>query len=516
MQQNFLTRLIDYLTGFFLICLSFLVCIFVISSNVTVVRGFELLPIALLLSGSAGVVLLANSFLKELKVLDVFASSTLMGYGLGAYNTYLSAGEFWTTYQIQYSSQNIAFVVIFLNLYSLALIALARTSTLDSRLVGKISSALWVARPITCKRFLRSSLILSGIQAALIISGKAVVTGDFAAFSSFSTFSSTTAGGFEKGYLTILYALVSVMSLLCGILFSLVARKKLSANWSIYFILLTNVVWLFLSGRRSLLYGVLTLFLGFCLATPVLERIAMYQSFSIRKIVSLVLIVIVLAVGWDFFAFMRTYNRSLSTSPASHSLVANLADGFSEYVSLATNPKNADSYEKFKEDISKNVSTRTFLLDFLTQSFQLVETKGPMIGKDLSANILVALPSNFFVDKSKLLRAEPLYNKVYALKLTDVSDSALTSALLDFSWLGLLLYPLFLYAVCNLSIALSLQTNSLWLHLFALVALLQPAFSAAEGPILMTLTILRDYLALVVLFQVAKFLAWKPTKVQEN
>lgn len=513
MRYGFLPALTDYRTGILFLCLSFFAASALVVFEANSVRGIELLPTGFLFAGLAGASLLASSFVRELKILDVFAASTLLGYGLGAFNTYMNAEEFWLDYQVKYSNQETAFATIALDLYCLVLVILARSSTLDTLLVKKISTPLWNINRLFSHRLLQITLGITLIQIVLIVTGKAAVTGDFARFSSFSAFSSTTQGGLEKGILTFLYPIVAATSLLCGILMALLLRRKISGSWLLYSAFASNFIWIFLSGRRSVLYGLLTIFLGFCLATPLKERTAFYQSISLRKLLIIGAAISVLTFSFDFFSFMRIYNTSLSSSAAaSQTLFTNISDGFFAYLDLISQPESSN-YASFKESVDQNVSTRTFILEILTQALKVVSTKQPLMGLDFSGNLLGSLPSDFLIDKSKLLMNETLYNKVYNLGWPDISNSYLTSAIFDFSWFGVILYPLFFYSIFNLLIVLSMKTHSIWLYLLLLSCLLQIAFAASEAPLTLPFATMRNFVAILLCFVIARACFWKPASV---
>jgi len=204
------------------------------------------------------------------------------------------------------------------------------------------------------------------------------------------------------------------------------------------------------------------------------------KTFSWRKRISVALLIFIVWFGLNFFAFLRYYAASFGAS-SDNSLIEYLYSAFTSYIGFIIDPSKSFLLDEFEQGLSDNLSTRTFIFGFLLLVVHTLSNRQPLMGQDISSNFLLALPSDIFVDKSKVLVNEDLYNHVYNLAVPDIANSYLTSAFLDFSWLGLVIYPLAIYLIFNALIKLVLNNNSILINLFLLASLLRISFRSAEA-----------------------------------
>lgn len=145
---------------------------------------------------------------------------------------------------------------------------------------------------------------------------------------------------------------------------------------------------------------------------------------------------------------------------------------WSEYIS-----SDSQFLDRVQEKESYNLSTRTFVLNYLAALIQAASNKQPLYGQDIFSNVLNALPRFVFSEKSSLLMNEPLYRYEYGLPNIDSANFLYFSAYGDFSWLGTLIYPLILFIVFYLSAKFFLFSSSPYFIVLAFSFLIQISLS---------------------------------------
>lgn len=184
-------------------------------------------------------------------------------------------------------------------------------------------------------------------------------------------------------------------------------------------------------------------------------------------------------------------------------LKSNLFDivtyAWSEYIS-----SDSQFLDRVQEKESYNLSTRTFVLNYLAALIQAASNKQPLYGQDIFSNVLNALPRFIFSDKSSLLMNEPLYRYEYGLPNIDSAKSLYFSAYGDFSWLGTLIYPLILFIVFYL--AANFFSNFPYFIVLTFSSLIQISLSGGKNDITSWIVTLINLIIFFLIFEFSHFI----------
>ncbi|WP_157816083.1 hypothetical protein [Spirosoma pollinicola] len=225
-------------------------------------------------------------------------------------------------------------------------------------------------------------------------------------------------------------------------------------------LLLGELSWFFLFGRRSVLYFFALLLAGFTY-----ERV-LTGKYIVGHIVPILLSILLILTIADTYHKLRTVYGFANLQRMS------VVDGFRGLQAI-----DDDQYDKIR---TTNMAFRSVYSSLaIGQFINLFRTTAhkPLAGKALRNSILLATPSDFLVDKKSVLAKEALYESTYALRLTDISETLYLESFIDFGWLGCFLYtgfisilfygiyfvtnqygsPLFSLVVCCMSIHLALS-----------------------------------------------------------
>jgi uncharacterized membrane protein YidH (DUF202 family) len=486
MNKNIIFESISNKTIILLLLLSLISAIFTLQTDI------DLSITALFFSGMSGIALLLNTFLIKFKILKVVVFSTLNGYAIGALNTYFFAFEYWQKTLKIYSLEDISCSIIALDVYSITFLLLSASSSLDTLLIENLKIKLFSSSK-SIYTFLESlGLFLSTIQIYLIVSGQVVFN---AAASAIKSTSENPIS--SNGYISFAFFLCNSSPFLIGILwgklFSMKEFAKRKQYYFLYVMSFSALAWMLMSSRRSIVFGTITILFGFVLTNYKTEQYNWRKIFSLKRLFFVVSALLLIAFAFNFFSYLRFFSYSYQKA-GNTTLLSYLIDSLSSYIDVLTNPLQQTKYDLFKESTAKNLSTRTFVFGFLVTSVHAVNGKEPLMGRDFVANVLLSTPSNFFVDKSTVIAGEDLYKSFYNLKLTDVANSYITSAFLDFSWLGLLIYPFAIFLIYNFLMRLALVSNSILPYIILTASLLNISFNGAESSLNFLLVTCRQFL----------------------
>jgi len=499
MNKNIFLELINNKTSIFLLVLSTVLCLF------TIQTGINLLILSLFLSGICGIFLIINTFLIEIKILQILASFTLNGYAIGALNTYIFANKYWQQNLGEYTLEDIANTIIALNIYCIVLLILSKISKLDNLIIKTLQFKIISASKSTYNFLTYLGLLISSIQIYLILSGQAL----FNAASSItkSTENNSNLTYFDI-YLSIGYFLCNSAPFLIGVLMGWSSSKQKTygiKNYLLYFMCFSCFLWLLIGGRRDMLFGIITFCIGFSMADFNNREMISRQFFSAKKIFAIGLMILLVWFGFNFFAYLRfysyTYYRTIDTT-----LLSYLLESLSSYVDILTDPSKQEKLRIFNELVEQNLSTRTFVFGFLVTAVHAVTRMGALMGQDFISNLLIASPSGFFIDKTTVVTSEALYNSFYNLSLPDIADSYIASAFLDFSWIGLLIYPLAIYLIYNFLIKITIGSNSTLLYILLISSLLQNSMNGAESSTATFFVNCRQFLFFYLIIYLSKVL----------
>ncbi|WP_271253146.1 hypothetical protein [Pseudanabaena sp. Chao 1811] len=466
------------------------------------------MALSLFVSGICGIFLIVSTFLVEIKILRILASSTLNGYAIGALNTYIFANEYWQKSLSEYTLEDIGNAVVALNIYCTVLIILSNISKLDTLVIKSLQFKIRSAHKSTYIYLTYLGLFISTIQIYLIVSGQAI----FNAASSItkSTENNSNLTNFDI-YLSVGYFLCNLAPFLIGILMGWSSSKQniyAVKNYPLYFMCFSCFLWLLIAGRRDILFGAISVFIGFIISNCNYKSIISRQFLSIKKVCVISLVILLVWFGFNFFAYLRfysyTYYKTVDTT-----LISYLLDAFSSYLDILTDPSKQEKLKIFNELVEQNLSTRTFVFGFLVTSVHVVTRIGALMGQDFISNLLVSSPSNFFIDKTTVIAGENLYNYFYNLSLPDIANSYITSAFLDFSWIGLLIYPLVIYLIYNFLTKITIDSNLILLYITLISSLLQNSLNGAESTTITFFVNCRQFLLFYLITYLSKVLFFK-------
>ncbi len=143
---------------------------------------------------------------------------------------------------------------------------------------------------------------------------------------------------------------------------------------------------------------------------------------------------------------------------------------------------NTRSYSDIKEEFSKNVQTRTFILGFLGQLEGYTDTMPAAHGYDIEHQFQLALPSILFPSKDIFFSEEGLANELFGANYIDEANSILTAGAVDFGIWGMFAYPLLVVLMIRVFFEYFSQAVPVFASCFVIVAsfsiLLEPELAA--------------------------------------
>lgn len=262
-------------------------------------------------------------------------------------------------------------------------------------------------------------------------------------------------------------------------------------------LLLGELNWFFLFGRRSILYFFILLFAGLVHATVLTGR-------SIIK--NLV------PIGISLFVILTiadTYHKMRSVYGFQNLQRMNLVDGL-------TNLKTNTDDEKYASVRKMNLSIRSAYSSLaLGQFVTLFRTTPhePLAGQILMNSILLATPSDFLIDKKSVLAKEALYEHSYSLRLTDISETLYLEAFIDFGWLGGFLYAGFIFTLFYSIYSLASYGYNPLFSLIVSSLSISLALTMIEVDMI---TFLANIRTLFVYYLATQFFFWKTEPRQPN
>lgn len=255
-------------------------------------------------------------------------------------------------------------------------------------------------------------------------------------------------------------------------------------------LLLGELYWFFLFGRRSIVYFFVLLITGFSFGKALTVR-AIF-----RNLIPLGLSVFVMLTIADTYHKMRTMYGFNALQRM------NVAEGVAGLQNLDNEQYgNIRRMNMAVRSSYSSLAVARFVNLFRTTSYQ------PLAGQVLLNSMLLATPSDFLVDKSRIMAKELLYERAYALSLTDISETLYLEAFIDFGWLGCFIYGGFIFGLFYTLYALIHRSRSPIGCLIASCAGIYLALTLIETDMISFLAALRTlfvYCVLVGLFSVRR------------
>ena len=394
--------------------------------------------------GLAEVILNAN---RQLNLIHLLAASTVIYYGLGCANSLVRIGPY-ILYQYNINGFQLLGALIIIHIYYIVLIGLDYFLRLNFPFFSDIN--LLTSKNIVSLRNHKNLyiFIVGYIIISTVLQFYGILSGHVSLGAAFFTekMSKINAVSGRDPVSALIEYLVLPKSFILGFsLFSYKWKRHKLITIILIILIVGQVFWFFLSGRRELLFSLVMTLVGMRLGLKGNINLNLKSLMLYLPLMIVVLFFCFKAVG--FYQYYRYMGHNSSIG-----LLDSLYSSLVSYISL---DNNSTLVEKLSQYNNKNYSNRSFIIYFLCIVLQLVEKSGPLFGKDIISQFFLSLPGNFFIDKSSLLTAEYLYVDNYQIHYTDYPNSFLTSAILDFSFFGLILYPiifiLFFYAVLFLA-----------------------------------------------------------------
>lgn len=188
-------------------------------------------------------------------------------------------------------------------------------------------------------------------------------------------------------------------------------------------LLVMDLGWFFLFGRRSVLFFFLLTALGLVLEQPLTYRLIIKNSIWIMLMAFLAF-----SVADAYHKVRVTYRFEGAQRMSLVEALSGLADVEEERYSAIRN---------------RNVAMRSGYSSLaLGQFINLFRTtaQAPLFGRQLRGSLLVATPSDYFVDKRAVLVKEHLYESAFNVPVTDVSETLCLESFIDFGWFGFIIY----------------------------------------------------------------------------
>jgi oligosaccharide repeat unit polymerase len=292
-------------------------------------------------------------------------------------------------------------------------------------------------------------------------------------------------------YIPLLEKMFGIHILLNGIALSQLMYKKLKGKSIKLMIILISFLVLFFifftKGRTSLVSCVLLHFIWLCF---------FYGKIPNLKIIipTLIAIIPMLVTGSMVNTFMRTSNNGIKENIREVSIMSIMNESLDNYFSNKGN-QQAESLKS-----AYNLSTRPLIANPLGMSMALPSDKKEfMLGKNLISGFIWALPGNI-VDKSSTKNQEELFFEYFPVNNTDIADSIYLYAYMDFSYIGLIIYPLILASFWLLSLWLTKTVFAPSVSVLIIVSGWLPMFSLTIGESSITtwLTNFRNIIFLVL------------------
>jgi hypothetical protein len=351
----------------------------------------------------------------ETRYSTIIAFGLLLGYGLGAFNTWAttSRGGFTLGQYLGYDDAVLA--------RGMAAVLLSAAITI---FFGEIFERPLFGRDF---RIWPDRRIYSFIYVGAIAIGGAFATGAFG----FSGEIANQNGQVDvtKTFLLWLFSPLIAVAVSVFLKTPHVGLKKISVGVAVLILLIFSIT----MGRRNLIYtSMVTIFLARISGFPLRG--------SIRKKLLIFIPVGIFVVG-GALGFMLLRVAGYGAGPHTHKSLA-------ERVTIAYRwIQDGSAWERALSNTQSNVKTRTFVLGFFSNVLEGSSTHRPGMGRDTVGLLQLVIPSAIYPDKDRYFSEEALTDQLFGFSYTDEANSVLTNGATDFGLIGVLFFPLIVAAV---------------------------------------------------------------------
>jgi hypothetical protein len=384
-----------------------------------------------LLSGIAGLVAVTFCVLHpaSIKVYDILGMALMLAYGTGTLNSLVSCildnkdlllsssvSEYWLSRTLGLTTAAAGFLHI----------------------VGRLDSKGYLFVPLDFKDFQvnRALLFVGSILAVSLIfiaTGKLGFMADVASVEGYVGISASTS-------------LVLDMMTPAGALALYLGRKVEQRNIKILFFAVATILLLiqFGLGRRIFVFSLLIYVLTAILAKRP-EKII-----SVRNIVMMLIIVMLVQAATSAFFIMRMARYSFKATHKTPSIVEMIPEAIKVF-------KDRERLY-IAEQIQENLSSRTFVLEYLATLSERTSVMEPTYGQNLLRAAVVATPIILYWGKYKnplFTSEEDVLNTHFRIPVSDAANTVLTGSVGDFGEIGFFVLPVLVCLILSLFLRLS-------------------------------------------------------------
>jgi hypothetical protein len=215
-----------------------------------------------------------------------------------------------------------------------------------------------------------------------------------------------------------------------SVMFGLTALGMLQSTgfqkWALRGLLAVQFVLMIPIGRRGMFYTVLT-------ALLICSRFGVLRVSRTRKLVYAAVLIGVLAVSMTAFYYLR-----FASFGQKHVTLADRIDRAEELY-------ESGNTAKVNNALGENLQKRTFILGYVSDLLERSSTMTPAMGWGAAHAAQMMIPSALWGGK-ELYDEETIGSEAYGLPYRDEANSTFSAGLIDFGFLGMLIYPLLLAA----------------------------------------------------------------------
>jgi hypothetical protein len=342
---------------------------------------------------------------------SLIAMGLLMGYGLGAFNTWattsrgsLTLGQF-TGNDDAVLARGIAAVLI---------------SCAIAIFIGELFE-----RPVFGRDF---RIQIDDRMYVLIYLGTLLMTGAFAtgalSLSGATGESGTGNLGVVKAFILWFFSPLVTLTVTMFLLTPRRSPRKILTGICAGMLLMFTIV----MGRRIMIYTVMEI-----IFLTRLGGVKLRGSFS-KKLLIFTMVGLFVVIGGLGFMLLRI--AGYGAGPRSYRSLSQRLVIVSEWVSQGT------AYEKALTSTQSNVKTRTFVLGFFANVLEGSSEHTPGLGGDAVGQLQLSIPSAIYPGKNKYFTEEALVDQLFGFSYGDEANSLITQGATDLGLLGVILSPL--------------------------------------------------------------------------
>jgi hypothetical protein len=220
--------------------------------------------------------------------------------------------------------------------------------------------------------------------------------------------------------------------LACSV-FAFAAEKNSARRTLVLLLCLVLMAVLMVQGRRIFMYSTLLAVLAFFSARGA------KNFFTLKTLLILVAVVLMILTTSKFYFAMRMAQWTAGPKPT---LTVLVQDGFDIFM-------NAEK-EGLDEKVEENQGTRTFILGYLGEVIEGVESHRAVGGDVLMLDLATAAPTLLWPGKWKIASQgseEAVCHPIIGLPGWDAANTVVTAGACDFGWFGFFAYPVGLAAL---------------------------------------------------------------------